>query len=84
VSILQLAEAVREIVNPKVKIISVDPKKIYGPLFEEANDKYPDATLATQELGWVPKHSFTDVIRDTYQYMSRMPTADLEATIGQL
>jgi UDP-glucose 4-epimerase len=83
-TILQLAEAVREIVNPKVKITSVDPKQLYGPLFEEANDKFPDATLANRELGWVPQHSFTQTIRDTYEYMARLPAAELEAAIGHL
>ena len=72
ITILGLAEAVRTIVNPDAKIVFVDPKTVYGPLYEEANDKYPDANLAKEELGWVPRYLCEDVIRDAHEYMKSL------------
>ena len=83
-TILQLAEDVRAIVNPKAEIKFIDPKALYGPLFEEANDKYPDATLAIEELGWAPKYSIKETIRQTAGYMSALSPEDLVGMIGSL
>jgi nucleoside-diphosphate-sugar epimerase len=37
-------------------------------LFEEANDKYPDADRAKNELGWNPKYSIDEIVVDAYNY----------------
>ena len=47
------------------KIDFVDPKQLFGPLFEEANDKFPDSDKATTELGWVSWLDIDRVIVDT-------------------
>ena len=49
-SILDLAERVVRVTNSSSKISFVNPKELFGPLFEEANDKYPDADRAINEL----------------------------------
>ena len=82
ITILELAEAVRRVVNSNAKIIFVDPKTIYGPLYEEANDKYPDASLAMRDLGWTPKYSYEDAIRDAAAYLSKMDENRLKRITG--
>lgn len=71
ISILEFAKKVIEITKSKSKIIFVDPKTIYGPLYEEGNDKFPDADRAIRELSWHPEHDVDTVISDTFEYMKR-------------
>lgn len=68
-TILELAQKVVEIVGRKNEIRLVDPKTLWGTLFEEANDKFPDADRATQELNWKPRFSLEDTIRHTVEYI---------------
>lgn len=69
VTILELAKRVVAVTGSKSRIDFVDPKKLWGPLFEEANDKYPDAGRAMKELGWDPKYGLEDIIRETAAYV---------------
>jgi UDP-glucose 4-epimerase len=68
-SILDLARSVLARVGGPSKLEFVDPKTIFGPLFEEANDKYPDADKSMTELGWLPRHDINRVILDTADYL---------------
>ena len=68
-SILDLARRVLDRVGGPSKIEFVDPKTLFGPLFEEANDKYPDADKSMHELGWTPKYDIGRVILDTVDYL---------------
>jgi UDP-glucose 4-epimerase len=68
-SILDLARRVVRITETKSEVVFVDPKKLFGPLFEEANDKYPDADRAIRELGWDPGADIDTVIRDALEYI---------------
>lgn len=70
VSILELAERVVAVTGTASPITFVDPKALFGPLFEEANDKYPDASRATNELGWCPHYLIDTIIAETYAYIS--------------
>jgi UDP-glucose 4-epimerase len=70
-TILDLAQRVKRILRSKSDIIFVDPKTIYGPLYEEANDKFPDATKAEMELGWIAKYSIDETISDAYNEYKR-------------
>ncbi|MGE5218536.1 MAG: NAD-dependent epimerase/dehydratase family protein [Chloroflexota bacterium] len=72
-SILELAEEVRAISQTKSKIVFVDPKSIYGRHYEEANNKFPDATKAISELGWQPRFGRHEAIGDTLGYMRGLP-----------
>lgn len=68
-TIVDLAEEVVYVTGSTSKIHYVDPKALWGDLFEEANDKYPDADRATQHLGWTPRFSLHDTIKQTAEYI---------------
>ena len=72
-TILELAERVIRIAGSRSKIKFVDPKTIYGLLYEEASDKYPDATKAALELDWQPALSLDDTVEEFIDYMSALP-----------
>jgi UDP-glucose 4-epimerase len=69
ISIRELAERTVRISESSSRIDYVDPKKLFGPMFEEANDKYPDADKAMSQLGWRPTYSLDDVIRESVEYI---------------
>jgi nucleoside-diphosphate-sugar epimerase len=60
----------------------VDPREIYGPLYTEANDKFPDAGRATADLGWRPEHDLASTVADTLAYMRALPQPLLERLRG--
>jgi UDP-glucose 4-epimerase len=72
-SILELAEEVQRITRTMSQIVFVDPRSIYGPLYEEANNKFPDAARAIKELHWEPRFGRQDAIEDTHLYMKKLP-----------
>jgi UDP-glucose 4-epimerase len=69
ISILELAKRTVQIAESSSRIDLVDPKALFGPLFEEANDKYPDADRSMNELGWRPRFDLDTVIRDSVEYI---------------
>jgi UDP-glucose 4-epimerase len=72
-SILELAEEVKRITRSASCIVFVDPKTIYGPLYEEANNKFPNASKALTELAWIPRYERTAIIEETVLYMKGLP-----------
>ncbi len=72
-SILELASEVISLTGSPSGIEFADPKSIYGPLYEEANDKFPDARTAMEELGWKPMLGRLETIEDVHAYMSELP-----------
>jgi UDP-glucose 4-epimerase len=68
-TILDLAHRVVKIVGTRSSINFVDPKQLWGPLFEEANDKYPDADRAMNDLGWSPKFGLDETIHQAVEYI---------------
>ena len=68
-TILALAEKVLHITGSSSTINFVDPKALWGPLFEEANDKYPDADRALNELKWRPQFELDAIIRQSVEYI---------------
>ncbi len=69
ITIFELAKKVIEIIGSKSEVGFVDPKKLWGPLFEEANDKYPDADRAFSELEWRPRFGLVETIRQSADYI---------------
>lgn len=82
ITINQLADMVITITKSKSQKIYVDPKTIYGPLYEGANDKYPDAKKAMTKLDWQPKYSIEEIIEETYQYMRGLTEHDRHILTG--
>jgi UDP-glucose 4-epimerase len=72
-SILELAEQVREVTGTPSRIRFVDPREIYGPLYAEANDKYPDAAKARRDIDWRSGFGLRDTIDETFRYMRELP-----------
>jgi nucleoside-diphosphate-sugar epimerase len=68
VTINYLAKRVKELTNSESNIIHVDPKTIYGPLYEEAWDKIPDPTKIGSKLNWSPMNHVDDIIMDVIKY----------------
>ena len=73
ITINEMADLVLEITGSDAGKTYVDPRSIYGPLYAEANDKYPNADRAMRELGWVPKFSARAVVDHTFEYMKSLP-----------
>lgn len=67
-----LAKLIKECAKSNSKIIHVDPKTIYGTLYEEAFDKIPDSSKIQKLLGWKPKYGLTEIIEETLQYTKRL------------
>jgi UDP-glucose 4-epimerase len=63
-SINDLASMVIRISKTNSNAIHVDPKTIYGDLYEEAWNKIPNITKITNLVGWVPKRSLQDIVLD--------------------
>lgn len=81
ITILELAQRVIKLTNSKSPIAYVDPKTIYGPLYEEANDKFPDAGKAQKELGWQPERGVDAVICDAVEYVRQRSAASSRKSI---
>ncbi len=80
-SIDALADLVIEVTGSGSQKVYIDPKTIYGPLYAEASDKYPNADLAFRELEWRPRFRIPDIVKQTLQYMRQLP-ADVLATVA--
>lgn len=66
-SISELADRVLSVLGSGSEKRFVDPRTIYGDRYAEANDKFPDARKAIDELGWKPQYDLDAVIRGTYE-----------------
>lgn len=81
-SIGELALLVKSILNSSSEIVNLDGKEIYGPQYEEANDKFPDAEKAKKELSWEAKYDIDTVITDaTDDYFYRLEAGVVKDTI---
>jgi UDP-glucose 4-epimerase len=78
----ELADAVIRVTGSQSRKVYVDPKTIYGPLYVEASNKYPDARKIMSELGWQPRYSRDETIHQTADYMRRLPQAIFDYLAG--
>lgn len=74
-TILNFAKLVKSCLNSNVDIAFIDPKKIYGPTYEEANDKFPDSDKARAELGWEPTRDIRTTVIDCWEDFQRQLSA---------
>jgi nucleoside-diphosphate-sugar epimerase len=82
ITIKELAEMVTSIVGSHSKIHFTDPKTLYGELYEEASDKFPDSQKAKTMLNWEPKHSVASVILETWKFMQTLSDDDFREFAG--
>lgn len=80
-TILELAEQVRELTRTSSPISFVDPRQIYGPLYAEANDKFPD-TAKSRSIGWRPLRNRQEIIEGTVSLMRSAPPATRQRLQG--
>lgn len=52
----------------KYEIITINPKKIHGPLFSEAIDKVPYTKKLEDKLNWLVNYSINDTLNDLIKF----------------
>lgn len=64
VSINELAERVRQKVNPEVAIQYIPYEEVFGPVFEDMQDREPDLRLARELIGYEPLLKLDRILDD--------------------
>jgi nucleoside-diphosphate-sugar epimerase len=67
-TIKTLAETVIGMAGSKSEINLLNGKEIYGEHYVEAHDKTPISTKAQTKLGWKPRYSIAEIVKDTLRY----------------
>lgn len=73
VSILKLAQLVVQISGSRSEIKLVDPKELFGPLYEEGTERVPNVEKALSNLEWRPQYSLERTVSDTIEYFRSKP-----------
>ena len=81
-TILDLAKKVIELTGSKSEISFVNPKDLYGKMYEASPDKYPDSTAAFTKLGWSNKYDLESLILDTLNFMRGLDHEELKIMSG--
>lgn len=74
-SVVDLARQVIDFTGAKSEIQFVDPKTIYGDLYEEAWNKIPSVSSIQQDLGWTWEKSLSDIIKEYVAFVRESETA---------
>ena len=82
-TISEFANRVIDVTKSNSKIELVDPKTLFGPLYEEASDKFPDATLTIADLKWEPKKSLDEIIAETWEFMKKLKASSFQSISGK-
>lgn len=64
ISIRQLAERVRSLVDPNVGITHVPHEEVYGEGFEDMKRRVPDLSKLEATIGYEPRFSMDEILRD--------------------
>lgn len=70
-SILELAQMVRDVINPNAEIKHVPYTRAYGPRFEETRRRVPDISRARDLLGFEAEVSLEDGLRRTIDWFRK-------------
>ncbi|MFO0886579.1 MAG: NAD-dependent epimerase/dehydratase family protein [Pirellulales bacterium] len=73
VAILKLAQEVVRLTKSQSEIRLTDPKKLFGPLYEEGIERCPNVEKALRLLDWKPEYSLTKTIEDSIEYYRSRP-----------
>jgi UDP-glucose 4-epimerase len=71
ISILDLAKRIRDLTGSKSEIQIIPYEQAYGPGFEDIRNRVPDISKIGNLLGYKPRFTLDDVLRDTVKAMSR-------------
>ena len=74
ISIMQLAERIREATQSESEIVLVPYNEAYGEGFEDMPRRVPDLTRIQNALGWAPTADLDEIIADVIEHqMTREP-----------
>jgi UDP-glucose 4-epimerase len=73
VTILQLAQSVRDIVNPSAEIRFQSYSEAYDDDFEDIRRRVPDLSRIRQTIGYTPTYDIPQIIRDVCDSQNRSP-----------
>lgn len=79
----EFAESVVKLLNSSSKIVNVDPKTLYGDLYEEASDKFPDSRMTMEVLNWNPNSSLDEIIVTTWDFMKTLNHEEFRTFSGK-
>lgn len=72
ISILDLARRVLAVVNPSLKIEFQSYAEAYSPDFEDIRSRVPDLTRLRETIGYEPRHTLDEVIREVVAWKRAM------------
>jgi UDP-glucose 4-epimerase len=70
ITINQLAERVRELVNPRAEITHIPYSQAYAEGFEDIRYRVPDISKLKKAVGFEPAHSLEDILGDVRDYVA--------------
>jgi UDP-glucose 4-epimerase len=68
VCIVDLARRVLSLTGSSSNIVFVPYAEAYGPGFEDMQRRLPDLSRIRKAIGYAPRHSLDDILRDVIQY----------------
>lgn len=75
VTILQLAQSIKELCDSGSPIVKVSYEEAYAPGFEDMQRRIPDIARIHQLIGWQPTRSLDDILRDVISYAREQESA---------
>lgn len=73
ISIMKLAQDVKRLSGSSSEIALVDPKTLFGELYEEGIERVPNAARALAQLDWKPQFPLEQTILDTLEFYRQNP-----------
>ena len=70
VTILQLAQRVRDLVNPRAEIVHIPYEEAYGPGFEDIRARTPDVSKLRKAIDFQPTRNLDQILLDVKEYLS--------------
>ncbi|RKY16273.1 MAG: nucleoside-diphosphate sugar epimerase [Planctomycetota bacterium] len=71
ITILQLAQIVKKLVNPNADITFIPYEQVYGKGFEDIKKRVPSVEKAARLIGFAPKVGIEEIIQITADWMKR-------------
>ncbi len=79
----QFAQSVVDLLRSNSNIVNVDPKTLYGDLYEEASEKFPDSKMTMETLNWNPSYTLEEIIVTTWEFMKSLNSEDFRNFSGK-